>query len=86
MQMILKQVAENVYCLWKGRIRWRVRAALAQNLSRDVKRGFTFVSFTCRSIRSKSHQIIDFISENEVDGVIFQETLLKKTILFEFKK
>ena len=44
------------------------------------------MSFDCRSIRNKTHEVMDFVNENEVDLYFFHETLLKKMILFWLKK
>ena len=50
-----------------------------KKLSRDVNKGLTFMSFNCRSVRNKTHEVMDFVIENEVDIAIFQETWLKKS-------
>ena len=43
------------------------------------------MSLNCRSIRNKTHEVMDFVIENEVDVAFFQETWLKKSdsVLFQ---
>ena len=56
-----------------------VPASTQKKLPRHVSKGLTLMSYNCRSLRNKIHEVTDLICETDVDLAFIQETWLLKS-------